>query len=106
MPLKSNYGIENHGITNTGDVFWNFNTPRLYEEIIKRREGIIVHLGPVVVRTGHHTARAANEKFIVREPSSEKNIWWGKANRPFEEERFNTLYLRLMAYLQGRDLFI
>jgi phosphoenolpyruvate carboxykinase (ATP) len=106
MPLKSNYGIENHGITNTGDVFWNVNTPRLYEEIIKRREGAVVHLGPIIVRTGHHTARAANEKFIVKEPSSEKNIWWGKENRPFEEDRFNTLYLRLMAYLQGRDLFI
>jgi len=106
VPLQSNYGIENHGITNTGDVFWNFNTPRLYEEIIKRREGAVVHLGPVIVRTGHHTARAANEKFIVKEPGSEKNIWWGKENRPFEEERFNTLYLRLMAYLQGNDLFI
>ncbi len=106
MPLKSNYSIENHGITNTGDVFWNVNTPRLYEEIIKRREGVIVHLGPVVVRTGHHTARAANEKFIVKEPSSEGRIWWGKVNRPFDEARFDTLYLRLMAYLQGRDLFI
>ena len=106
MPLKSNYGTENHGITNTGDVFWNFNTPRLYEEIIKRREGVIIHLGPVIVRTGHHTARAADEKFIVKESSSENKIWWGKANRPFEEDRFNALYLRLMAYLQGNDLFI
>ena len=106
MPLKSDYGIENHGITNTGDALWNFNTPRLYEEIIKRREGVVVHLGPVVVRTGHHTARAANEKFIVKEPSSEGNIWWGKVNRPFDEEQFSALYLRLMAYLQGKDLFI
>ena len=106
MPLQSNYGIENHGINNPGDVFWNFNTPRLYEEISKRREGVIVHFGPVVVRTGHYTARAANEKFIVREPSSESNIWWGKVNCPFEEERFQSLYVRLMSYLQGKDLFI
>ena len=106
MPLQSNYGIENHGITNTGDLFWNLNTPRLYEEIIKRREGFVAHLGPIIVRTDYHTARAANEKFIVKEPSSESNIWWGNANRPFEEVRFNALYLRLMAYLQGKDLFI
>ncbi|OGL47065.1 MAG: phosphoenolpyruvate carboxykinase (ATP) [Candidatus Schekmanbacteria bacterium RBG_13_48_7] len=106
MPLQSKYGLENHGITNICETFWNFNTPRLYEEIIKRREGVITHLGPIAVRTGSHTARAANDKFIVKEPSSENNIWWGKVNRPFEEVQFKSLYLRLLAYLQGKNLFI
>ena len=67
MPLQSSYGLENHGLTNLGNTHWNYNTPRLYEEIIKRREGHFVHLGPVIVRTGHHTARAANDKFTVKE---------------------------------------
>jgi phosphoenolpyruvate carboxykinase (ATP) len=51
-------------------------------------------------------ARAANDKFIVKESSSENNIWWGKVNCPFEESRFKSLKLRLLAYLQGKDLFI
>jgi len=106
MPLKSKYGLDNHGLSNVGTVHWNYNTPRLYEEIIKRREGVLVHLGPVATRTGHFTARAANEKFTVKEPTSENNIWWGKVNRSFEIEQFESLKLRLLAYLQGSDLFV
>jgi phosphoenolpyruvate carboxykinase (ATP) len=106
MPLQSSYGLENHGLSNLGTIHWNYNTPRLYEEIIKRNEGHIVHLGPVIVRTGDHTARAANDKFTVKEPSSEDKIWWGKVNKSFEIRQFDALYLRLMAYLQGSDVFV
>ncbi len=103
MPKVS---LEQHGIKNVKQVYWNLPTPALYEEAIRRQEGVLAHLGPLVVRTGHHTGRSPNDKFIVREPSSEDNIWWGDVNRPFEIDRFRTLYLRLLAYLQGKDLFV
>ncbi len=94
------------GVKNVNNVFWNLTTPALYEYAIRRLEGHISHLGPFVVRTGHHTGRAPNDKFIVREPSSEKNIWWGAVNREFDAEHFQRLYHRLLAYLQGKDIFI
>lgn len=100
------YGLENHGIRNVNAVYWNLPTSRLYEEIIQRREGLIAHLGPIVVRTGHHTGRSPNDKFIVREPTTEDKIWWGDVNRPFDPDRFDALYDRLMAYLQGKDIYI
>ncbi|GAB4559914.1 MAG: phosphoenolpyruvate carboxykinase (ATP) [Anaerolineae bacterium] len=99
-------GLEAHGIRNVNQVYWNLATPALYEEAIRRREGVIAHLGPLVVRTGHHTGRSPNDKFIVKESSSEDHIWWGKVNRPFDEARFDALYHRLLAYLQGKDLFV
>ena len=104
--LVSKYGLDNHGIVNVNDVYWNLSSPALYEESVRRREGLVAHLGPVVVRTGHHTGRSPNDKFIVREPSSEGNIWWGNVNRPFDPERFDQLYARLMAYLQLKDVFV
>ncbi len=103
MPKVS---LEQHGIKNVNQVYWNLSTPALYEESIRRREGLLAHLGPLVVRTGHHTGRSPNDKFIVREPSSEDKIWWGDVNRPFDLDRFRTLYLRMLAYLQGKDLFV
>lgn len=99
-------GLEDYGIMNVGRIFCNYNTPLLYEEIIKRREGQIAHLGPIVVRTGQHTGRAAKDKFIVEEKSSKDKVWWGKVNIPFPQENFNRLFNRLQAYLQGKDLFI
>jgi phosphoenolpyruvate carboxykinase (ATP) len=94
------------GLKNLGNVYWNLSTPALYEEVVRRREGWISHLGPLVVHTGHHTGRSPNDKFIVREPSSEGKIAWGKINRPMENAKFETLYAKLCAFFQGRDLFV
>lgn len=102
----SSYGLENHGIVNVNDVYWNLTTSALYEEAVRRREGLVAHLGPLVVRTGHHTGRSPNDKFIVREPSSQDHIWWGNVNRPFDPDRFDRLYSRLLAYLQLKDVFV
>ena len=99
-------GLENHGIRNVNAVYWNLPGPRLYEEAIRRREGRLAHLGPLVVRTGHHTGRSPNDKFVVREESTADKIWWGKANRPMEPGTFAALHRRLLAYWQGRDLFV
>jgi phosphoenolpyruvate carboxykinase (ATP) len=102
----SSYGLQNHGFVNLHRAYWNLPTAALYEEIVFRGEGRICHLGPVVVNTGKHTARAAADKFIVREPTSEGYIWWGQYNRPFNPEAFNTLLTRLQGFLQDRDIFI
>jgi len=94
------------GIVNTGELKWNLNTPSLYEQAIRRREGILAHLGPLVVITGHHTARAAQDKYIVDEPTSRESVWWGKVNVPISEDKFDRLYSRVLAYLQGRELYV
>jgi phosphoenolpyruvate carboxykinase (ATP) len=94
------------GLQNLGNVYWNLSTPSLYEEIVRRREGWISHLGPLVVHTGHHTGRSPNDKFIVREASSEGKIAWGKVNRPMDEGKFNALQAKLCAFFQGRDVFV
>jgi phosphoenolpyruvate carboxykinase (ATP) len=103
---RSRVGVEHHGFRNVNNVYWNLTTPQLYEEAIRRREGRLAHLGPLVVRTGHHTGRSPNDKFVVREPSSAERIWWGAVNRPMPPEQFDILHRRLLAYFQGKDLFV
>ncbi|OQY32997.1 MAG: phosphoenolpyruvate carboxykinase (ATP) [Anaerolineaceae bacterium 4572_5.1] len=104
--IRSDYGLENLGLKNQRKVYWNLPPEALYEEIIFRSEGRISHSGPVIVETGEHTARAANDKYVVREPSTEENIWWSEYNRPFSPEQFDELFSRLQGYLQGRDIFV
>jgi phosphoenolpyruvate carboxykinase (ATP) len=104
--FKSAYGLDNYGLTNLKAEYWNLPTEVLYEEIIARREGMISHLGPIVLNSGKHTARSAQDKYIVREPSTEDKIWWGDTNRPISPETFDTLYNRIQGYVQGRDLFV
>jgi phosphoenolpyruvate carboxykinase (ATP) len=104
--VHSQYDLTHQGIQNVNSVYWNLSTSSLYEEAIRRREGRLAHLGPLVVRTGNHTGRSPNDKFIVREPSCAEKIWWGKVNRPMEPENFERLRLRMLAYLQGKDVFV
>lgn len=104
--LKSEFGLKNLGITNLRADYWNLPAEALYEEIVFRNEGQISHQGPIVVNTGKHTARAANDKFIVREPGSAEHVWWGEYNRPYDADKFEELFTRLQGFLQGRDLFI
>jgi phosphoenolpyruvate carboxykinase (ATP) len=104
--LKSDYGLENHGLSNLRMVYWNLPTEALYEEIAFRREARISQMGPIVANTGKHTARSANDKFVVKEPSTQDKIWWGQYNRPFSPEKFHDLFNRMQGFLQGRDLFV
>jgi phosphoenolpyruvate carboxykinase (ATP) len=104
--VRADYGLDYLGLSNQRKVYWNLPTEALYEEIIFRGEAKISHQGPVVVNTGKHTARAASDKFVVREPTSEDSIWWGQYNRPFSPEKFGELFDRVQGYLQGRDVFV
>jgi phosphoenolpyruvate carboxykinase (ATP) len=100
------YGLQNHGLTNLHRVYWNLTSGPLYEEAVFRGEGSIAHLGPFLVNTGKHTARAAADKFIVREQTTEDAVWWGQYNRPFSPEKFSALLTRMQGYLQSRDVFV
>ncbi|MDM8569199.1 phosphoenolpyruvate carboxykinase (ATP), partial [Thiotrichales bacterium HSG1] len=102
----SSYGLDNHGLTNLNDIYWNLNTPALYEHALKNNEGILSHLGPLVVRTGQHTGRSANDKFTVQEDSTKDDIWWGKINRPISSEQFDELHRRMSLHLQSKNVYV
>ena len=85
---------------------WNLSPPALYEEAVRRGEGQIAAHGPLVCRTGQHTGRSPNDKFIVRDPSADRNVAWGGVNRPMSEAHFNTLRHDLLGSLKGTELFV
>ncbi len=103
---QSQHGLAAHGIRNANTVWWNLSTPALYEQAVQRHEGLVAHLGPLVTRTGQYTGRSPKDRFIVKEPSTEDTVHWGRVNVPFQPERYEVLRARLTAYLQGRDLFV
>lgn len=102
----SDHGLENHGFTNLDAVYWNLTTEALYEHIVRRHEGTISESGPIVCRTGAHTGRSPNDKFVIKEPNSENNVWWGTVNRPLEQTKFKNLHRRMMAYFENKEVFV
>jgi len=104
--LASEYGLEHHGLTDLDRVYWNLPVCALVEEAIFRNEGHLVHGGPLVVSTGKWTARAAADKYIVREPENQDRIWWGQYNRPCTPAQFDGVLTRMQAFLQGEELWV
>ena len=104
--VHSQYGLENHGFSNLDRVYWNLTTAPLYEWAVRRHECTLADLGPMVVHTGTHTGRSPNDKFVVREPSSDQHMWWGTVNRPLEPAKFDSLHQRLMAYFQNKEVYV
>ena len=100
------FGLDYLGLKNTGTVHWNLSVPALYEEAIRRREGLIGQGGALVVRTGVHTGRSPNDKFIVEDSESKGRVDWGKTNKPISPAQYRALYGRMIAYAQRRELFV
>jgi phosphoenolpyruvate carboxykinase (ATP) len=104
--VERTHGLEALGIVRSGQVHWNLSPAALYEAAIRRDEGHIAAEGPLVCRTGQHTGRSPNDKFVVKEPSSEKHVHWGAVNRPVEEANFDALHRDMMAFVRDKDLFV
>jgi phosphoenolpyruvate carboxykinase (ATP) len=95
------------GITPAGQVHWNLVAPQLVQHAVRRGEGRLADMGPFVGVTAPHTGRSPNDKFVVREASSEADVDWGKVNQPISEAHFDVLLADVQQYLSGLDeLFV
>ena len=99
-------GLDAVGMQGASQVHWNLGVAALYEEAVRRGEGIISIDGPIVCSTGQHTGRSPNDKFLVTEPSSERNVAWGKVNRPIDAASFDSIHARMQAFVKGKELFV
>jgi len=96
--------LAEHGLQPTARIYRNPTVAMLYTHALARNEAVLAEGGPLVVDTGIHTGRSPKDKFVVREPGSEKRIWWGDVNRELAEEKFHGLRDKLVSYLEQRPV--
>jgi phosphoenolpyruvate carboxykinase (ATP) len=102
IDVRGRSDLSAHGITATGRVIWNPSVPVLYEHAIARGEARLADGGPMVVDTGKHTGRSAQDKFIVRERASEDRIWWD-GNKEFAPAAFDRLRDKVTGFLGNEE---
>ncbi len=101
------HNLDAQGIGTTAEIHWNLLTAPLVEHAVRRGEGRLAKEGPLVVATGKHTGRSAQDKFIVRDAETENSVWWGKTNKAMAPEHFAALKADFLAALGERDtLFV
>ena len=65
----------------------NPSVAALYEDALVYESGsAITDTGALTAYSGKKTGRSPLDKRIVKEPSSENDIWWGPVNKPMTPE--------------------
>ncbi|NNM75501.1 phosphoenolpyruvate carboxykinase [Sphingomonas sp. ID1715] len=101
------YTLAHMGIETGAELHWNLTTAPLVEHAVRRGEGVLAKDGPLVVATGKHTGRSANDKFIVRDAETEQSVWWGKTNKGMTPDHFQALKQDFLAHLKTKPtLFV
>ncbi len=100
-------GLSRQGLSPRGEVHWNLIAPELFKAAARRDEGEFADMGPFVGVTTPHTGRSPNDKFVVKEPATEKDVDWGKVNKPMSSEQYQLLEKDVRSYLNGApELFV
>jgi phosphoenolpyruvate carboxykinase (ATP) len=97
--------LEATGFAGAARVHYNLLEPALMQEALRRGEGDLGQGGALLVNTGKHTGRSPKDKFVVREPGTERDIWW-ENNGEMAPEAFAALLADMRAHVRGRELFV
>ena len=83
-----------------GSVRSNWSAARLAEAALQRNEGTLADNGALVVKTGAFTGRSPQDKYVVRDATTESDVWWGSVNHPVSPAVFDQLAQELEPHLE------
>lgn len=107
MSLSLALSPDQQGIETKAEIFANLGSAELVEQAVARGEGKLSRYGSLVVETGKHTGRSANDKFIVKDDETADTVWWGKTNVAMEPAHFAALKEDFLAALADKQtLFV
>jgi len=84
---------------------YQLSSEELHRETIRTGQGKEASSGALAVNTGTFTGRSPKDRFLVKDDITKDQVWWGDINIPFDSDKFDALYDRVTAYLEGKELY-
>ncbi len=103
--VNPGYELSEQGITGLGQVYYNLIEPALVEQSLLRGESTLGKGGSLLVTTGKHTGRSPKDKFVVKTPDVEADMWW-ENNPPMDPVAFDRLHADMLEHMKGKDYFV
>ena len=97
--------LKTYGITHD-NINYQLSPDELHDITIELGMGKEASSGALAVNTGEFTGRSPMDRFIVKDDITSDKIWWGNINIPFESEKFDKLYDKVIAYLNNKELYV
>ncbi len=98
--------LKSIGLGKVATAYWNLQPSELIEETIRRKQGILTDTGALAIDTGEFTGRSPKDKFVVVDENTKDSVWWGDVNNRFDPAKFDALQNRVLAYLEGKEVFV
>ena len=102
---SKNASLEDIGITE-GTIHWNLPPEELAAIALEKGQAVQTDTGAIAIDTGEFTGRSPKDRFIVKDEITEEHVWWGNINMPFEPDKFDQLFDKVIQYLNGKDLYV
>lgn len=96
-PSMTKYGLK------TEKIHYQLSPEELQKRALEKNQGALSSFGALAVNTGEFTGRSPKDRFIVKGPTTEDEVWWGDINIPFEQDKFDALYDRVLAYISEKE---
>ena len=103
--LTKTISLENYGIKNA-KVNYQLSSDELHSETIAKGQGVESSSGALAVNTGEFTGRSPMDRFIVKDDITKDKVWWGNINIPFESDKFQKLYDKVVDYLSEKEIYV
>ena len=93
------------GIKNA-KINYQLSSADLHKETLQKKQGVESSLGAIAVNTGEFTGRSPMDRFIVKDNVTKDEVWWSNINLPFEEDKFDQLYDKVVNYLSEKEIYV
>ena len=102
---KNRISLESYGITHD-NLNYQLSPSELHAITLKKAMGTEASSGALAINTGEFTGRSPKDRFIVKDAVTKDKVWWGDINIPFEPEKFDALYDKVITYLNEKELYV
>ena len=93
------------GLKKARQIWWNLAPAQLIERALLAGEGRLTSTGALAIETGRFTGRSPQDRFIVQDGMTQKDVWWGDINQPISTAHAQRLHEDLVAFLDGKGLY-
>ncbi|WP_299670274.1 phosphoenolpyruvate carboxykinase (ATP) [uncultured Polaribacter sp.] len=97
--------LKNLGIKNA-TIRYQLSSSELHAETLAKKQGVESSLGAIAVNTGEFTGRSPKDRFIVKDEITKDEVWWSDINLPFDSDKFDSLYNKVIDYLSEKEIFV
>lgn len=103
--ITKSFSLEDYGIKNA-TVHYQLSPEELHQITVEKGMGVETSSGALAVNTGAFTGRSPKDRYLVRDDETEDKVWWGDINLPFDSQKFDALYEKVVKYLSGKELYV